>query len=175
MRSAHLLLLALCAAPRLAAQTPSKETIVADWERTRANLLAYVDVAPDSMMGYRPTPGVRSYAEQFVHIVESNIDVGAMALRGLPRAPVLGDSTRYLHDKAALHNYVAAAYDYVLAAIREASPDQLARVSSMYRQPVAPAWRWLQLAHEHTIWTFGQIIPYLRLNRVVPPSYSMPF
>lgn len=175
MRYAPLLLLTLGAATRLAGQTPSKETIVADWERTRANLLAYVDAAPDSMMTYRPTPGVRTYAEQFAHIVESDIDVAALAVRGLPRAPVLGDSARYLHDKVQLHSYVYSAYEYVLVAIRLATPAQLARVSSMYRQPEAPAWRWLQLAHEHSIWTFGQVIAYLRLNGVVPPAYSMPF
>jgi hypothetical protein len=174
MRLTTLAALTLCAATRLAAQAPDKATMLADWERTRANLLAYVDAAPDSMMGFRPTPGVRTYAEQFVHVVETNVEVGAMAVRGLPRAPVLGDSARYLHDKAALHAYVAASYDYALAAIREASPDQLNRISRMYGQPAAPAWRWIQLAHEHSIWTFGQIVPYLRLCRVTPPSYAIP-
>ena len=175
MRTTNLLLLALCAATPLAAQAPPKETILADWQRTRANLLRYVDIAPDSMLGYRPTPGVRTYAEQFAHIVESDIDVGAMAIRALAQSPVLGDSARYLHNKVALHQYVATAYDYVLAAIREATPAQLNRISSMYRQPEAPAWRWLELAHEHSIWTFGQVIAYLRLNGVTPPPYNMPF
>jgi hypothetical protein len=101
--------------------------------------------------------------------------VGALPLRGLARAPSLGDSTLYLHQKAALHNYVAAAYDYVVSGIRDATPAQLARSSSLYRLPPEPAWRWLQLAHEHSIWTFGQIVPYLRLNGVTPPSYNMPF
>ena len=45
----------------------------------------------------------------------------------------------------------------------------------MYRQPEAPAWRWLGLAHEHSSWTFGQVIACLRLNGVTPPSYYMPF
>jgi hypothetical protein len=25
------------------------------------------------------------------------------------------------------------------------------------------------------VWTFGQLIPYLRLNKVTPPAYDMPF
>ena len=175
MRTARLLAFALAVAPALAAQAPPKETILADWQRTRTNLLTYIDIAPDSMLGFRPTPGVRTYAEQFAHIVESDINVAALAIRGLAQSPVLGDSARYLHNKVALHVYVATAYDYVLAAIREATPAQLGRVSSMYRQPEAPAWRWLELGHEHSIWTFGQVIAYLRLNGVTPPPYNMPF
>ena len=157
------------------AQAQDKPAMLADWQRTRANLLAYIDAMPDSALGFRPTPGVRTFAEQMAHIVESNIDVGAMAIKGLAQSPSLGDSTRYLHDKAALRKYVADAYDYAIQAIRAATPAQLGRVSSMYRQPAAPAWRWVQLAHEHSIWTFGQVITYLRMNHVTPPSYNMPF
>lgn len=175
MRSVHLAGVLLCLASAAAAQSLPKATILADYERTRVNVLAYVNAAPDSMMGYRPTPGVRSYAEQIHHLVESCVDVAAQSVKGLPNAPVLGDSARFLHDKAALRAYVTAAYDYTITAIRDATPAQLARVSSIYRQPAEPAWRWLMLAHEHAIWTFGQIVPYLRLNRVAPPSYSMPF
>ena len=170
--TALLIAAASSAAP---AQTPPKATILADWERTRANLLAYVDAAPDSVLGFRPTPGVRTFAQQVEHIIESDMDVAAMAVRGLPRPPVLGDTAQYLHHKAALWKYVDDTYGYVVTAIGEATPAQLARVSSMYRQPDAPAWRWLQLAHEHSIWTFGQLVPYLRLNGVTPPSYNMPF
>lgn len=175
MRTTLLAATMLFSATAALGQAPPKATILSDWERTRSNLLAYVDAAPDSMLGFRPTPGVRTYAEQFEHVVQSDIDVAAMAIKRLERPPVLGDSTRYLHNKAALRAYVAASYDYVIAAIREATPAQLNRVSSMYRQPEAPAWRWLQLAHEHSIWTFGQVIAYLRLNHVTPPPYNMPF
>lgn len=172
MRIATVAIAALCLTTPLAAQ--DKATILEDWARTRTNLLAYIDAAPDSMLSFRPTPGVRTFAQQVDHILETNVDVAAQSVRNLPRSPVLGDSARYLHDKAALRAYAAAAYDYALAAIREATPAQLARVSSIYRMPAAPAWRWVQLAQEHTIWTFGQLVPYLRLNGVTPPSYSIP-
>ena len=33
----------------------------------------------------------------------------------------------------------------------------------------------LELSKEHAVWTFGQLIPYLRLNKVTPPAYDMPF
>ena len=171
-------LASLCSAILFAtarAQALPQATLLQDYTRTKGNLLAYIDAAPDSMMGFRPTPGVRTFAEQVEHIVVYDVDAAALAVRNLPDAPVLGDRGRYLRDKRALRQYAAASYDYVIAAIRDATPAALARVSVLADQPAAPAWRWLQLAHEHSVWTFGQIVPYLRLNGVTPPEYSMPF
>lgn len=175
MRAATVAVVLIAAASGVAlAQSPPKAIILSDWERTRTNLLAYVDAAPDSMLGYRPTPGVRTFAQQVQHIIDSDMDAAAV-VRGIQGPPVLGDTAQYLHHKAALHKYVSDTYGYVITSISEATPAQLAHVSSMYQQPAAPAWRWLQLAHEHSIWTFGQLVPYLRLNGVTPPSYNMPF
>jgi len=142
-----------------------------DWLRNRRNTLSYVDAIPDSALGFRPTPGARTFAEQFDHIASTNLEVAARALKGATQVPNLGDSTKYLHDKAALKAYVSATYDYVLEALTKATPTDLAKKSAMYGQPPAAARRWL----EHSVWTLGQVVPYLRLNRVQPPSYAMPF
>jgi len=66
-------------------------------------------------------------------------------------------------------------YDYLLDALKSATPAQLSKTYALYNQPAAPAWRWLELSKEHAVWTFGQLIPYLRLNKVTPPAYDMPF
>ncbi len=173
-RTALLLPAALFACRTLTAQTGAPATALADWQRDRANVLAYVDAMPDSALTFRPTPGVRTFAEQIDHIVQTNVEVAANTLRGVRQAPSLGDSTQYLHNKAALHAYAAATYDYVIAAMREAPAAAWARRSQMYNQPADVPARWLELSHEHSIWTLGQVVPYLRLNHVAPPSYQIP-
>ena len=166
----------LLGARLLAAQAPAApEFVRADWERDRKNVLASADAMPDSALGFRPTPGVRTFAQQIQHILESDLDVAAIALLGESGPPVLGDSAQYLHRKAALHAYTAAAFDYILSAIGRASPAQWRRRSQLYRLPEQLPERWFALAHEHSIWTLGQVVPYLRLNGVTPPSYDMPF
>lgn len=147
----------------------------ADWQRDRGNVLAYVDAMPESALTFRPTPGVRSFAQQIEHVVQSDVDVAALALLGRAQAPVLGDSAQYLHQKAALRAYVAAAYDFVLSAIGQATAAQWRRRSAMYGQPPELPARWFELAHEHSVWTLGQVVPYLRLCGVTPPPYQMPF
>jgi hypothetical protein len=165
---------ALFACGTLSAQAGPSATALADWQRDKTNVLAYVDAMPESALTFRPTPGVRTFAEQIDHVVATNVDVAAQALRGLARSPQLGDSTQFLHSKAALHAYVAATYDYVLAAMREAAPTMWTRRSPMYGQPPNVPARWLELSHEHSIWTLGQVVPYLRLNHVTPPGYQIP-
>ena len=170
------LVLILSSAPALAgAQSSVNPDLLADWVRNRLTVLAYIDAMPDSAMGSRPTPGVRTLAQQFDHIVSTNLDVAAVALRGLKAPPVLGDTAVYLHDKAALRKYAAATYDYFLIALTEATPAQLRRPVAMYGQPPQPAGRLAVLVFEHSVWTLGQVVSYLRLNRVTPPEYKMPF
>jgi uncharacterized damage-inducible protein DinB len=172
----RLLSLLLAAVPTLVqAQTSQYPDLLADWQRNRATVLAYIDAMPDSAADFRPTPGVRTLAGQFDHIVTTNLEVAAVALRGLKTAPALGDSTVYLHDKAALRKYADATYDYFLKSFQQAKPAQLQRRVSIYGQPPQPAIRLAALSFEHAVWTLGQVVPYLRLNGVTPPEYKMPF
>jgi hypothetical protein len=175
MRCLPLVLLLTLAPAMAVAQTAVNPDLLADWVRNRLTVLAYIDAMPDSATNFRPTPGVRTLAGQFDHIVSTNLDVAAIALRGLKTSPVLGDTAVYLHDKAALRKYSAATYDYFMTALKEATPAQLKHPVAMYGQPPQPAGRLATLAFEHSVWTLGQVVPYLRLNRVTPPEYKMPF
>ena len=154
---------------------PPKSIMLVDWERQKKNVLAYVDAMPDSAITFAPTPGVRNFAQQIEHFVGTNTEIAAVVLRGLKQPPTLGDTAAYRHKKAALKEYTTKSYDYMLESLRTATPAQLAKTYALYNQPAAPAWRWLDLSKEHAVWTFGQLIPYLRLNKVTPPAYDMTF
>jgi hypothetical protein len=154
---------------------PPRSIMLVDWERQKKNVLAYIDVMPDSAITFMPTPGVRNFAQQIEHFVGTNTEIAALTLRGLKAPPTLGDSAAYLHKKAALREYTVKSYDYMIDALKSATPEQLSKSYAIYNQPAAPAWRWLDLSKEHAVWTFGQLIPYLRLNKVTPPPYDMPF
>jgi DinB family protein len=151
----------------------TKQQMIDDWERQRANFLAYIDAMPDSAMSYHPTAGVRDFAQQIQHAVSTNLEVSAMALKGLTAAPFTLDSTQ-LHQKAALRDYTDRAYGFLLDALKNATPAQLLKQSSVYNLPPQSASRWLGLSYEHAVWTLGQTIPYLRLNGVTPPAYKQP-
>jgi hypothetical protein len=159
----------------LSARAQDKATLIADYTRAKSTVLAYVDAMPDSALGFRPTPGVRSFAEQIEHIVVTHYEVAAMTLGSVERPSALGDSATYLHKKAALRAVSAKAFDFALAALQKATPATLAKSSAIYEQPPAPAFKWMAMSLEHGTWTLGQTVPYLRLNKVTPPTYQIPF
>lgn len=154
-----------------AAMTP-RAAVLEDIERSRQNLIKFVAAAPDSMLTYRPTPGVRTYAEQIEHAAGSAAIIASMALKR-PRPTLPGDTATYRRNKAALTAFVNASYDAFAALVRDASDDQLLADATFFGS-TKPAWRWVAGSLEHATWTLGQTIPYLRANGVKPPAY-LPF
>jgi hypothetical protein len=168
------LTLQVVAAMPLAAQKPliSQAALIAVVENHKGAVLRYVDVAPDSMLGFRPTKGVRNYAEQIEHAAGSDAFVVQLAITGSSSGiPSMGDTAVYLHNKAALRKYAAAAMDYTIARLKTVTDAQLVEeIKSQGR--TMPRARALMELLDHFPWTLGQVVPYLRLNGVVPPEYS---
>lgn len=161
----------LLGAPPVEAQSP-RDSMIRDWERSRDAVLAFAQAMPEEHLDFRPTPGVRSYAEQIEHIVQDNARIVAMAF-GRDDLPDFGDRDEYLTRTEALVRHVETGYDYVMRAVREVSDEELAAEAVLFGRAHMPAWRALEAAREHATWTLGQTIPYLRLNGVQPPAYPI--
>ena len=161
----------LTAQPVMAQRHMPTEALVSDFERQRAAVIEYVNAMPDSALGYRPTPGVRTFAEQIEHIVLSAVNVSSFVL-GEPRPDLGVDSTKYRRDKAALRDFVNGGFDRLVTRVRKLTPEELERSFEMkVISTTKPVWRWLLWFQEHGAWTLGQTVPYLRLNGVKPPNY----
>lgn len=164
--------LALTAAPLAAQQFISKQTLVSILETQKAFILKYVDIAPDSMMGFRPTPGVRTFAEQIEHAAGSDAFIAHLIIAGGPQGmPVLGDSTVYRRNKAALLVFTANSMDHAIAMIRGLSDADMVAEVTLFGNKMQRH-RALMLLLDHFPWTLGSTVPYLRLNGVTPPAYS---
>lgn len=159
--------------PALVAGQIPKTILVADWERSRDAVLAFVDAMPAGLLGFRPTPEVRSFAEQIEHIVRDHVRITATGVLDGAEIPSLGERQAYLGDKAALRAMVEQGYAYILEAIAATSDAELADTGLVFGRYEVPKWRALQGALEHGTWTLGQLVPYMRLNGVTPPSYPI--
>jgi len=153
------------------AQTP-REQILVDWERHRGVVAAYAAAMPEEHLGFRPTPGVRTFAEQIEHIIRDNVRITAMAF-DLEDLPEFGDRERYLGSRDALVAHVHQGYDWVMEILRETTDDELRAPVVLFNRIRVPAWRALEGAREHATWTLGQTVPYLRLNGIQPPAYPV--
>ena len=159
-------------AQHTAMQMTPRAVMLEDIERSRGNVLKYLAAAPDSMLTYRTSPGVRTYAEQLEHAAGATAMIGSLAFKA-PRPTLPGDTATYRRNKAALASYINAAYDAFAAQVRGATDAQMLAETSVFGM-TKPGWRWIAGALEHATWTLGQTVPYLRANGVTPPSY-LPF
>ena len=149
-----------------------KDDLVSDLERQRKNVLDYLNAAPDSMMRFRTTPGVRTFAQQ-IHHAAADIPLLIGGGLGVAAPPEPSDTARLFSNKAALRDYVNAAYDFGIKAVRDAEPQAFMAEKTMFGM-TRTGTRWVHGALEHGTWTLGQTVPYLRMNKVTPPDY-LPF
>ena len=150
----------------------SRAALISIVENHKGAVLRYIDAAPDSMLGFRPTPGVRTFAEQIEHAAGSDAFIAHMAITGSGKGiPTMGDSAVYLHNKAALKTYAAAAMDHTIAMLRGVSDAAMDENIVQFGNKVTRGRALMELL-DHFPWTLGQTVPYLRLNGVTPPEYS---
>jgi uncharacterized damage-inducible protein DinB len=167
-----LVLLTFASAVPLAAQRLiSQAALIAVVENHRGAVLRYIDAAPDSMLGFRPTKGVRTFAEQIEHAAGSDALIAHLAITGSMKVPPLGDSAVYLHNKAALRTFAAAAMDHTIQMLRGVSDAAMQENIVQFGNKVTRGRALMELL-DHFPWTLGQTVPYLRLNGVTPPEYS---
>jgi len=163
-------LLPFAAVPSAAAQI-SRASLIEVVQVHKAAVLRYIDAAPDSMLGFRPTPGVRTFAEQIEHAAGSDALIAHLAITGSAKVPPLGDPAVYLKSKAALKTYAAAAMDHTMDMLRGLGDAAMDEDIVQFGHKVK-RYRALMELLDHFPWTLGQTVPYLRLNGVTPPEYS---
>jgi hypothetical protein len=161
----------VAAVPLRAQQLISQAALIAVVENHKGAVLRYIDAAPDSMLGFRPTKGVRSFAEQIEHAAGGDALIAHLAITGSMKVPPMGDSAVYLHNKAALRIYAAAAMDHTIGMLKGVSDAAMQEDIVQFGAHVKRSRALMELL-DHFPWTLGQTVPYLRLNGVTPPAYS---
>jgi uncharacterized damage-inducible protein DinB len=170
LRRLAVLTLSLALASTARAQIP-RASLIEVVETHKASVLRYLDAAPDSMLGFRTTPGVRTFAEQIEHAAGADAFIAHMAITGNMNVPPMGDSAVYRHNKAALRAYAVASMDHTIAMLKTVTDAQLMQPVTMMNM-TKPRYRFLLELLDHFPWTLGQTVPYLRMNGVTPPAYT---
>ena len=160
------------AAPVGAQNYIPREALIAMVEVHKASLIRYVDAAPDSMLGYRPRPGVRTFAEQIEHAAWGDAYIAHMAITGSDKLPSFGAADKsYLKSKAALKAYSIAALDHTIDMLKNVSNAAMTEEITQFGKKL-PRYRALMEVLDHFPWTLGQTVVYLRIHNVTPPEYT---
>jgi uncharacterized damage-inducible protein DinB len=180
MRLAIVLLAAVFMAPSLSAAqtsdggigaelTPSTATSLNNMHMTiRRNLIEAAEAMPDADYAFKPTPQIRSFAELIGHVAAANNFFCGMAKGDAPRPPV-----NALTDKASLVKALGDALTYCDGSYKEttdANANQSVKVSGPGGATQTTRGQVLMFNTTHNNEHYGNIVVYLRMKNIVPPS-----
>lgn len=163
--------LSLGAAPAAAQSTPAPENtgvagVRAVWSGVTAYLTTAAEELPDSLYSYRPTPEVRSFGELIGHVAGAQYMFCAAALGDPPRAE--DDIEKSRTTKAELVQALKESTAYCEKAYQQADAATAAPIQLFGEERTRFFALALNATHngEH----YGNIVTYLRINGMVPPS-----
>ena len=183
MKRITLLLAAVLAAPLVSfaqtsdggvgtALTPSTATSLNNMHLTiRRNLIEAAEAMPAAEFAFKPTPQVRSYAELLGHVTMANYFFCSMA-KGEP-IPVKGNIEKTVTDKTGLVKALGDALTYCDGVYKEttdANANQQVKASGPGGATQTTRALVLMFNTTHNNEHYGNVVLYLRLKGIVPPS-----
>src|SRR5579862_9406396 len=57
----------------------TQSQLVAEWQRAKAYTKTYLDAMPEDGYGFKPTPEIRSFAQQMLHLADENYVLATVA------------------------------------------------------------------------------------------------
>src|SRR5688572_659655 len=120
--------------PAPAACTSIACDVTSDWARTARQITTIADAMPEDKWGFKATPAQRSYGEQVMHIVTTDLTfIGALG--GKTPAPMINTKAT---SKAEVMAALKQSFAYGEAVLKEFSDAQLSeRVPGMFMGPTA--------------------------------------
>lgn len=153
--------------------TQSTDELVKEWERAKAYTKEYLDAMPESGYALKPTPEMRSFAEQMLHLTDGNYGFASAATG--EKSPVgRGESEKSADkSKANVTKMVMAGYDYVIASIKKLTPAQLTETGKLFGQFEMTKGTMFAKLFEHQTHHRGQTTVYIRLAGGTPPQEKL--
>jgi len=149
-------------------------TLVADWTRAKNYTKEYLDAMPEEGYSFKPTPDIRSFAEQMMHLGGGIFSFISTAT-GIANPYQDKDLAKMeeLKTKAGLTKFVMESYDFAINAAKSVDlkkADEPIKLFGRFDTTRGGAW---SKAFEHQTHHRGQTTIYLRLKGVKPPAEKL--
>ena len=151
----------------------SNEEIVKEWERAKAYTKEYLDAMTATGYALKPTPEMRSFADQMLHLADANY--GLVAAAAGEKSPVGFGEVEKGSDKSkeGVTKKVMDSYDFAISTIRKMTPAQLGEKVKLFDKFELTRKMAFAKAFEHQTHHRGQATVYLRLAGVKPPNEKL--
>lgn len=159
---------------RISAQTEHKDKMIAAWERAKTYTQEYLEAATQEAYDFKPTPEVRTFAEQMQHLAVDNYKLVREATLPITSAPNYKDLEKIqLKTKAEVTQAVLESYDFVIATIKTIDNNKLNTSVKMFNKWETTVEDGLAKSFEHQTHHRGQCTVYLRLKGITPPREKL--
>ncbi len=153
---------------RAQSMSPSAD-VRRDYETVRDYFIRAAEKMPDAEYAFKPTPEVRSFGQQVAHVADDQYNLCAPA-KGETRKAAYTEIESTLSRKTDLVAALKEAFAYcdgAYAALTDASAAEPSARSGKTRFEMLNWNLW------HTWEHYGNVVVYLRLKGLVPPSSEM--
>ncbi|MEZ5316404.1 MAG: DinB family protein [Vicinamibacterales bacterium] len=158
--------LAATATPRAQAPDPTIASIKLVYDGLKDDIVKSAAMVPEDKYGYQPTPEVRTFGRLFGHIANAGASFCAAAT-GM-KSPIAGDAET-LETKAELQKAVADMFAFCDHAFMMITPANANETVTLFGQTHSRLGV-LAFNNAHLYEHYGNLVTYLRLNGMVPPS-----
>ena len=147
------------------------DEVRAHWQHTRDMMLTIAAAVPEDKYDFKPVPEVRSFREMLMHMVtDTQLHVGYVG--GVSREESERLTAKYakLKTRAEFLKALGESYDYgdkILADLND--QNALEMVTGMRGERMTRISAYMHALHD-IVDHYGNLVVYLRLNGIVPPS-----
>ncbi|MEB2777921.1 DinB family protein [Algoriphagus sp. D3-2-R+10] len=172
MKTLATLCLFFCICTLVQAQSPVDD-MVKDWERAKAYTLEYMEAMPAGNYDLKPTPEMRTFAQQMLHLTDANFGF-ISAATGVESPVGMGASEKSTdQSKESVIKQVTAGYDFAISSIKTLNSTQLDETTQLFGQFEMSKGTAIAKCFEHQTHHRGQTTVYLRLAGVTPPQEKL--
>lgn len=147
-----------------------KAQLIKDWERAKAYTAEYLAAMPADKYTAKPVEGIRSFAEQMLHLAQSSIGLSANGTGKTRIFPGYNmEKSATAQSKDSVSYYVNASYDFAIEGIKAMDANKLGeqvKRGNLNESRLS----WIMKGFEHQTHHRGQCTIYIRLQGVTPPN-----
>ena len=149
-----------------AAKNPQLAGAKAFFEIAKTDVLKSVEKMPEAKFSFRPSDDVRTYGQLLAHVADGQFVICGMVKDG---KPVMKGFEKSATSKAAILQALNEGFAYcdsAYAGLTDASSIDMASFFGNQRTKLSI----LSFNTAHTMEHYGNMVTYMRMNKIVPPS-----
>jgi len=133
---------------------------------SKGDIMGSLDKIPDDLWNFQPTPEVRTVGQLFAHIADGQYEFCGVAKEG---KVVSKDIEKTMKSKAQVSAALKEAFGYCDAAFAGMTDATAAEIVPFFGMKVTRLGL-MDFNTAHTMEHYGNLVTYMRLKGIVPPS-----